>query len=76
MNQTEAILRRLQEGETLTALDALEDIGSFRLAARVRELRVMGYQIETVPIETRTGKRVAGYRIKRTIDQNGQVCFA
>lgn len=38
-------------------------IGSFRLGARVWELKEAGYRIETTWTETRTGKRIARYQL-------------
>ena len=49
MTQTEAILKLLEERPGgVTSLDALNVVGSFRLAARIRELREAGHHIETV----------------------------
>lgn len=55
------MLRRHPEG--CTALTALDEIGSFRLGARVYELKEAGYRIETTWTETRTGKRIARYQL-------------
>ncbi len=78
MSQEVEILRRLETGVTLTPIDALADPGikSFRLAARIQSLRDSGHDIETVPVHTGTGRTVAGYRLKRRIDQSGQVLLA
>ena len=74
MSQEVEILRRLETGVTLTPIDALADpdIRSFRLAARIDSLRKAGHSIETVPVHTGTGKCVAGYRLKRRAEANGQ----
>lgn len=47
--QTRDILALLRErgGEGVTAIDALAIVGSFRLAARIAELRAEGYRIES-----------------------------
>lgn len=58
---TLALLRRRPDG--VTALDALDTIGSFRLGARVWELKAAGYEIETDLITTPAGKRIARYRL-------------
>jgi DNA recombination-dependent growth factor C len=65
MTQTEAILNRLKQGRLLTPIDALNDpeIRSFRLAARIQDLRRQGLEIETVKIHTESGKTLAGYRL-------------
>ncbi len=78
MSQEVEILRRLESGVTLTPIDALADpeIKSFRLAARIRNLRDSGHDIETVQVHTGTGKTVAGYRLKRIIEKSGQVLLA
>ncbi len=75
MSQELEILRRLESGVTLTPIDALADpeIRSFRLAARIDSLRKAGHDIETVPVHTGTGKCVAGYRLKRRVERNGQI---
>ena len=74
MNQNAAILRRLDMGDTLTPIDALNDpdIRSFRLAARIKDLRDDKHDIETVAVELPNGKVVAGYRKRVFVDPNGQ----
>lgn len=78
MSQELSILRRLETGVTLTPIDALADpeIRSFRLAARIDSLRKAGHDIETVTVHTETGKCVAGYRLKRIVERNGQILLA
>ena len=44
-------------------MDALEQIGTFRLAARIHDLRAEGYNITSTPQMTPTGKTVARYRL-------------
>ena len=63
MTQTEWILSRLKTGP-LTAMDALNEGGCFRLASRINDLRKAGHKIETKTIETRNGKHVAQYQLK------------
>lgn len=63
MSQTAAILEHLKAGHCLDPMSALRRFGCFRLAARVGELRGAGYRVETRMITTRTGKRVAVYRL-------------
>ena len=60
MSQTAAILHHLSRGKSLTALEALQRFGCFRLAARVRELKDMGHNILSHRVE-RGGKTVALY---------------
>ena len=59
--QAGRILAHLRAGNRLTALEALDAFGCFRLAARIHELRREGWQIEERTVETASGKRVAEY---------------
>ena len=59
--QAGRILAHLRAGNRITALEALDDFGCFRLAARIHELRRDGWQIEERTVETPSGKRVAEY---------------
>jgi hypothetical protein len=61
MSQADRILQHLQK-RPLTPMEALDHFGTFRLAARVAELRAKGHKIQTEIIE-RNGKRVARYRL-------------
>ena len=63
MSQNEAIKAALLSGRSLTPIDALEDFGCFRLAARVADLRREGLDIECHR-ETPNGKRYARYRLR------------
>jgi hypothetical protein len=62
-SQAATILQHLQKGGSLTALDALQFFGCFRLAARIHELRKEGYEIDETTIES-NGKRYSSYFIK------------
>ena len=62
MTQTEMIRAHLQSGRDLTPIDALNDYGCFRLAARIKELRNQGLPIKTLT-EQRDGKAWAKYRL-------------
>lgn len=61
--QAQRLLELLRErGERgVTPLDALERIGSFRLAARIWDLRSQGHTITDVGHTTEGGARVARY---------------
>ena len=48
MTQNVQILRYLETGKTLTPIDALTLFGSFRLGARIFELRQQGHEIKKV----------------------------
>jgi hypothetical protein len=62
MTQTDAIRAHLLSGRDITPLQALDDYGCFRLAARIDELRKSGLDIETIT-ETRNGKKFAKYKL-------------
>jgi len=52
MTQKAHILKRLQRGRTVSPLQALNEYGCFRLAARIHELRSEGYKID---VDTKLG---------------------
>lgn len=60
-SQAGLILRHLQSGGTLTALDALDLFGCNRLAARVADLRNKGYNVKSRWLTLANGKRVSEY---------------
>ena len=62
-SQNKAILKYLQLGRTLTALQALKLFGCMRLAARVKELIDSGNDIGRVMVKVK-GKRIARYFLK------------
>ena len=64
MTQTETILRLLQERpEGITAIDALNEAGSFRLAARISDLKAAGHRIDSEMETLPNGKHVKRYRL-------------
>lgn len=62
MSQELAILARLKKGP-LTPLEALREIGTLRLGARIYDLREKGHIIKTEMIPVSQGKRVARYTL-------------
>ena len=46
-SQTQQILEYLQRGNSITPIDALNLFGSFRLGARIKDLRNMKYPIKS-----------------------------
>lgn len=54
-------LLRSRRHTGVTAYEALMEAGTFRLAARVLELRAAGHHIETRMVETHRGARIARY---------------
>lgn len=61
--QCKQIAAHLEGGKTITAIEALNLFGCFRLASRIHDLRVEGYPIVAERIKTATGKTVAQYRM-------------
>ena len=63
MSQTERLLKYLRcHPEGITPLEALETIGTMRLAARVADLRASGYTITAEDVSV-NGKRFARYHL-------------
>jgi hypothetical protein len=67
-SQAGLILKHLQSGATLTALDALDLFGCNRLAARVADLKGKGYNVKSRWLVTPSGKRVSEYYLTSTND--------
>lgn len=63
--QNANILAHLKAGKNITAIDALNLFGCFRLSARIYELRNRGYQIETTR-KSKSGKNFAVYSLKNS----------
>jgi len=61
MSHSAQILNHLRK-EPITALDALDKFGCFRLAARIQELRMRGHKIHT-ETAVKNGKRYARYHL-------------
>ena len=61
VTQTNEIKTYLKMGYRITAIDALEKFGCFRLAARIKDLKDEGMEIDKVMVETIGGARVAQY---------------
>jgi hypothetical protein len=60
MSQQKMILNDLKAGKKLTAIVALHKYQCFRLAARIRDLKDIGYPVQSRMVE-RGGKYVAEY---------------
>lgn len=61
--QNQAILEHLKSGRPITPLDALDLCGSFRLSARIFELREQGWPIECDRVDVGGGRRVGHYSL-------------
>ena len=63
LSQKKMLLIYLKEYGSINALEALKELGSFRLAARIKDLRNEGHNITTENTRTATGKMIATYRL-------------
>lgn len=67
MTQTQKILEYLNEYKQITPLEAMRDLGVYRLASRIFDLKEQGYNIDTemVDVKNRYGSttKVACYRL-------------
>ena len=64
-NQTKMIKSHLDQGQSITAFEALQLYGCLRLASRMHDLKQSGYTFHKEMVTVGNGKRVAEYR-KRT----------
>ena len=62
-SQCKMIKDWLEKGNTLTALEALDMFGCFRLASRIHDLRDRGINITMTYVQGLNGKRYAQYSI-------------
>jgi hypothetical protein len=65
MSQSQWILKALEQ-RPLTAIEALEGCGCFRLAARIKDLRQQGHDIKTRSLILLDGKIVAQYHLEQS----------
>jgi len=61
--QSQKILKYLQDNESITALEALDQFGCFRLAARINDLKKEGHDISSVPVKTPKGATISSYSL-------------
>lgn len=66
MNQRTEVLLYLKLNGSITPLDALQEFGCFRLAARIEELRARGHEIETIMERHKNGSH-AKYVLKEVV---------
>lgn len=62
--QLGVILRALQRGERLTVAVAMSEYGVYALSQRCGELRKMGWPVQSKPVSTNSGKRIAEYSME------------
>lgn len=67
MTQTDRVLDYLRQFGSITALEALRDLGIMHLSSRITELRQRGYPVERdmIEVKNRFGEktRVARYKV-------------
>ena len=67
VKQVNRIIDYINEHGSITPLEAMRDLGCYRLAARIHEIKDMSYEIERdfVSVKNRYGEetQVARYRI-------------
>lgn len=61
MTQTEAIRQHLLKHNAITPLEALQQYGCMRLAARIKDLRREGLSVVSTMVEADNGKRYCRY---------------
>jgi hypothetical protein len=65
MSQTDEVLRFLKSGRKLTAIEALRRFGTFRLAARILDLKRKGYRVQSELRRFNGEKRASVYWMVR-----------
>ena len=64
MTQEKQILKDLEKGKSITALDALKNYGCLRLAARILEIKDSGYNVDKKMVK-KNGKTFASYYLRK-----------
>ena len=64
-SQNKKIKAYLEEGNSITAIQALEKFQCFRLASRITDLKQSGVPIDSQFIEVDSGKKVKEYWIAK-----------
>lgn len=73
-NQSQRILEYMQTYGSITDINAIQELGCHRLAARIYDLKKMGYEItdEIVEVKNRYGEitHVKRYMLLETANEN------
>lgn len=64
MTQNEAVLIFMAKHGSITARDAVTELGIYRLAARIADLKELGYPIKTTMRYDENGRRWAEYGLR------------
>lgn len=71
ISQCDRIVNYINEFGSITQLEALRDLGCFRLASRITDLKRKGYNVhrEMITVKNRYGEpvQIARYRIESDI---------
>jgi hypothetical protein len=59
--QVKQIKAHLEAGKVITAIDALLTYNCFRLSARIKDLKDLGYPVDKTMIQVESGKYIAQY---------------
>ena len=74
-SQNERILDYMNRFGSITALEAIRDLGVYRLASRISDLKSLGYPIVStfVPVKNRFNEktRIKQYSLRKEEDGNG-----
>jgi hypothetical protein len=69
MSQANDILFHMEHHGSITAIDALQEYGCFRLAARINDLRNRGHNIQTEEVSLANGKTIARYSLAKGVQR-------
>lgn len=62
-SKNQQIRNYLESGKSITALEALDLFGCFRLASRMNYLKNMGVKFKSEPFYTKGGAKIAKYSL-------------
>ena len=69
-SQKDRILEYLEDGHSITPIDALNLFGCFRLSAVIFDLKEEGHDIQTKMVTNQNGKKFASYTL---LSKNGEL---
>lgn len=67
--QEDVVLAHLQDGLTITPMEAMTEYGIWRLAAVIHKLRCRGFDIATHTVKSKTGKQFAEYELINVVHE-------
>ena len=74
--QTDRVLAYIRENGSISQLEALRDLGVFRLASRISDLKRLGYVItgDMVAVKNRHGEKCYVKRYSLAESEGNNVC--